>query len=60
MRLVCNFFLVIFCYSSGIEVVLRRVGIVQERKKEKGKEVTEVFIRRDYENYGEKVKDVEE
>lgn len=35
-------------------MVLTRVGVVQVRKMEKGKEVREVFIRMDYENYGRK------
>ena len=46
-RLVCNFCLVIFCSANGVEVVLMTVGITQARKKEEGKEVTEVFIEKD-------------
>ena len=46
-RLVCNFCLVIFCSANGVEMVLMTGRIMQARKKEKGKEVTEVFIKRD-------------
>lgn len=43
----CNFYLVIFCSANGVEVVLMTVGIMQARKTEKDKEVTEVFTKRD-------------
>lgn len=55
--LVCTFFspLAIFCYSrAGVEVVLTRAGLMEVREREKGEEVTEVFIRMDYANDGEK------
>lgn len=58
VELACTFFSpAIFCYSrAGVEVVLTRAGLMQVREREKGEEVTEVFIRMDYANDGEKKK----
>lgn len=47
-------------FSSNILLFQWHRGGFKESWDCAGKEVTEVFIRRDYENYGEKVKDVEE